>query len=80
MDRTHLAEEQTGGRGAPMLSQFEYNLLHLIADDYDLEQICRKLNVSAPTVLIGIGRIRRVLDTKTTAGAAVRALRLGILV
>ena len=76
---TNRAEEAAEQGISPMLSQFEYNLLRLIADDCDLDQICEKMKISAPTALIGIQRVQRELKTRTMAGATARALRLGII-
>ena len=80
MRMTNRVEEDADDRVSPMLSQFEYNLLRLIADDCDLDRICAQMKISAPTAIIGIERVRHELKTKTAAGAAAKALRLGIIV
>lgn len=76
--KTHA--DTSHASGPPMLSQFEFDILRLMLDDNDIGQICAELNISPPTANIAIEAIMRGLKTRTVAGTAARAMRLGIIV
>ena len=78
-DTTQHAETERDS-GPPMLSQFEYDILRRMLDDFDTGRICADIDISPVTMKIAVDGIMQRLGTRTLAGTAARAIRLGIIV